>query len=322
MAIKLIDYKKVLHKKKASTNFSLATGELLAATELVNRKLYKEAIVHLYFCSFYLAQSTLADVLKSDAHKIVDSEFNRKYGRGKAAIPKLYVKLHTILHKERTLYSYRTTHTPKSSDVTFYLKQLQSFHKCVDRVLVKVTTFDILRSLYETNSSLIKDFSYDIYCPKTYSHHNRITYWQPPFYINIFDYNKMATILKEALSKLRVNKHEDYVLGLNSKTSQYQDNHYLMLDFDSFDTDVEIVLKNIGGVLLKSGRGIHFIGNKIIEGRQYWITELMKIARHKELKGKVDRQHIEISIQRGYSTLRITESKIKPSIPIFYKELS
>lgn len=321
MPSKVIDYKKVLHKKKASTNFSLATGELLAATELVSKKLYKEAIVHLYFCSFYLAQSTLADVLKSDAHKTVDAELNKKYGRGTGAIPRLYVKLHSHLHKERTLYSYRTTHTPKSSDVILYLKQLQAFHKCVDKVLIKVTTIDILRSLYEANSALIKDFSYDIYCPKTYSHHNRITYWQPPFYLDIFDYNKIGTILKEALKKLRVNKHEDYVLGLNSKISQYQDNHYLMLDFDSLDTDVEIVLKSYGGVLLKSGRGIHFIGDKIIEGRKKWITELNKIARNKELKGKVDRQHIEISIQRGYSTLRITESSIKPSIPIFYKEL-
>jgi uncharacterized protein (UPF0332 family) len=321
MPSKTINYKKIIHKKKASTNFSLATGELLAANELVTKKLYKEAIVHLYFSSFYLAQSTLADTLKSDAHKTVDSEFNRKYGRGKGAIPKLYVKLHSHLHKERTLYSYRTTHTPKSSDVIAYLKQLQAFHKCVDRVLLKVTTIDIIRSLYETNRDKIKDFSYDIYCPKTYSHHNRITYWQPPFYLDIFDYHKIALIIKEALKKLKVNKHEDYVLGLNSKVSQYQGNHYIMLDFDSLDTDVEIALKSIGGVLLKSGRGFHFIGNTIIIGHKNWVAELKRILRNKDLKGKVDKEHIEISIQRGYSTLRITESAIKPSIPIFYKEL-
>ena len=259
--------------------------------------------------------------MKSDSHKSVESEFHKKYGRGKGVIPKSYVKLHTKLHNERNLFSYRTAHTPRSSDVIKYLKQLTAFHKCVDKVLVKVTTLDIIKSLTKIILILLKTFSYDIYCPKTYSHHNRITYWQPPFLFEIFDYNKIVEVIRESLRKLRVNKHEDYVLGLNSKTSQYQDNHYLMLDFDSLDTDVEVVLKEIGGVLLKSGRGFHFIGNKIIRGHKNWLHTLKMLLRKKDLKGKLDKVHIGISIARGYSTLRITDSPVKPNIPIFLKEL-
>ncbi len=39
------------------------------------------------------------------------------------------------------------------------------------------------------------------------------------------------------------------------------------------------------------------------------------------LKKYIDSDHIDISIRRGYSTLRITDSPVKPHIPFFYKEL-
>ena len=321
MKSKRIVYSNIRQKKKATTKFSISTGELLAAQELVAKGLYKESVIHLYFCSFNLAQATLADILKSDKHSTVEREFNGKYGRGKGVIAKKYVRLHNMLHDERELHSYRATYSPKSADIKKWLKALQAFHQCVDKVLDKVTTIDIIRSMYIENPSLVRDFSYDIYCPKTYSHHNRITYWQPPFYIDIFNHTKIASVLKEALKRLRVRKHEDYVLGLNSKINQYSNDHYLMLDFDSLDTDVESVLKDIGGVILKSGRGYHFIGNKVIKGYKSWIKQLNSLNRKRELKEKIDKEHIKISILRGYSTLRITDSPIKPNIPLFYKEV-
>jgi hypothetical protein len=57
----------------------------------------------------------------------------------------------------------------------------------------RVEVFDILRSILEENEGTIKDFSFDIYCPKTYSHYTRLTFWQPPFYLDIFGVKQMVS---------------------------------------------------------------------------------------------------------------------------------
>lgn len=319
--MKKLSYSTIKHKKKASTMFSLATGELLAAEVLVEKEMYREAVIHIYFCAYYLAQSVLMDVLKSNSHKLVAMEFNKRYGKGQSFIPKTYVEFYNKIHVARNNNNYNDTVVPKKSMVIASLFHLHRLYSVIDKNLEKVTTLDIIKDIYISNPGIVKDFSYDIYCPKTYSHHNRISYWQPPFYIDVFSPEKLCKELKETLRRLRVRNNKEYVLGLNSKVNQYESNHYLMLDFDSMDTDVESELKEYGGVLLKSGRGFHFIGNNIIIGEKEWIKILRHIEKKKELKGKIDRDHIEISIKRGYSTLRITSSKIKPNIPIFYKQI-
>ena len=118
-----------------------------------------------------------------------------------------------------------------------------------------------------------------------------------------------------------MNRHEDYVVGLNSRLDQYKPVHLLMLDIDSLDSSVEHELKNIGGVLLKSGRGFHFIGTKVLEGQNVSEREMRRLMQLKSLKEYLDRDHMEISLRRGYSTLRVTANKIKPTTPVFYKEL-
>ena len=94
-----------------------------------------------------------------------------------------------------------------------------------------------------------------------------------------------------------------------------------MLDIDSVDSAVEHELKAYGGVLLKSGRGFHFIAHRVFQDQKLWEKEMKRFKRSKVLKGHIDEDHIDISIRRGYSTLRITSSAIKPTVPVFYKEL-
>lgn len=319
--MKNITFELIKHKKKSSTFFALATGEYEAAKLLVEEELYKESVVHLYFSAFYLAQSVLVDILKSNGHKTVATEFNKKYGKGDNLIPKRYVNFYNTIHTERNENNYHDTIVPKKTDVLKWLRLLDGLYNFIDKNLDKVTTLDIIKNIYEENIDTVKDFSYDLYCPKTYSHHNRISFWQPPFYLEVFTPNKLCTELKETLKRLHIRRNQDYVLGLNSKVNQYEDNHYLMIDIDCMDTDVESELKKYQGVLLKSGRGFHFIGSKVIIGKNNWIKVLKEIARNRTLKGKIDKDHIEISINRGYSTLRITNSIIKPNTPLFYKEL-
>jgi hypothetical protein len=313
-------YENINDKKRASTFFSLASGELAAANELVNSKLYKAAVIHLYLCSTYLAQSSVADKITLSNTQSVDELFNAKYGSGVGVIPISYINLFNQLNLLYNQFSSGSIHTPQSDVIITCLKQLQFFYKRIERSLEKVTTIDVIKNLREENVDIVKDISYDIYCPKTYSHHNRLTFWQPPFYLDIFNQDKIALHAKELLKKLRIKNSNNYVVGINSKVNQYEDNHYLMLDFDSIDTDVEESLHKIGGVLLKSGRGLHFIGKKVIIGKAKWEDALKSISQLDVLKDKIDKDHVKISLNRGYSTLRITDSPVKPSIPIFYKE--
>lgn len=73
--------------------------------------------------------------------------------------------------------------------------------------------------------------------------------------------------------------------------------------------------------MIKTGRGFHFIGKKIIKLQKEWIRSMKGFKQDDVLKKYIDSDHIDISIRRGYSTLRITDSPVKPHIPFFYKEL-
>jgi hypothetical protein len=188
------------------------------------------------------------------------------------------------------------------------------------RVVPRVGVLDIVQGLVEQNGAILKDLSYDIYCPRTYKHHTRLTCWQPPFYLPIFGPDRLATAARELLKRLRVSRAQDYVVGLNSRVDQYSDTHLVMLDFDSIDPAVESELARIKGILVKSGRGFYFIGTALVQGRREWERTMKRLRKHKVLRRHVDHDHIDISLARGYSTLRVTASPVKPDVPIFFKE--
>lgn len=229
--------------------------------------------------------------------------------------------MHSLLHNLRNTYSYNVTHSPPPKLIEQKLRVLQAYVAFAFRSVPTLDTAEILASVLAENPGKIKDFSYDIYCPKTYSHHTRITLWQPPFYLEIFSATQIQSQMRRALQNLRVKRPNDYVVGVNSKLDQYGGTHLVMLDIDSLDASVESALSKIGGVLLKSGRGFHFIGNKVVVGQKSWEKLMRQLKRHKELKSYIDHDHIDISLRRGYATLRVTTSKVKPQAPVFFKEL-
>jgi hypothetical protein len=59
----------------------------------------------------------------------------------------------------------------------------------------------------------------------------------------------------------------------------------------------------------------------VVKGKGAWEKAMLKLKRSKDLKPYLDHDHIDISLRRGYATLRITTSKVKPVAPVFYKEL-
>ena len=271
-------------KKRASTLVSLGLSEQEAAEALVENELFREAVVHMYFTCFYLSQAILVAHLKPrPSHKNVEAQLHAVYGKH-SDFPRRYMDLHAEMHKLRTRVDYRTTHVPSPSLLRRKIRVLAAYVKYVRKHVPQVETLELLRHVYEANKPVIKDFSYDIYCPKTYSHHRRITFWQPPSYLDIYGPDKLARNAKKMLASLKVRRTEDYVVGVNSKLNQYKPIHLIMLDMDSLDTSVEAALKSIGGLLLKTGRGLHFIGNQVIDGQKEWISFMKKCRRSKDLK--------------------------------------
>lgn len=312
------DYKQ---KKRASTLLSIGLSEHDAASALLEKGIYREALTHIYFSSFYISQAILVNYLRPNpSHNAVETVLNKEYGR-RPDFPKSYVKLHNTLHRLRNEFSYRKLHSPSPVLVKAKYDMLGNYIKYVLKITPRVEITDILKGIYVDNISRVRDFSFDIYCPKTYSHHNRLTFWQPPFYLDIISPKSLATNIRKLLKVLRVRKYSDYVVGINSKLNQYSPVHIVMLDIDSIDVGIESVLATIGGILLKSGRGFHFIGNKLINGDKEWRNTIRRLKTDKRLKRNLDQKHIKISLARGYSTLRITDSPVKPHIPFFYKEL-
>jgi uncharacterized protein (UPF0332 family) len=311
----------VSQKRRASTLMALGSSELEASEKLLDAGLYREAVVHLYFTCFYVSQALLCDSLPSHpSHKSLNTHLHKVYGRS-PEFPRGYVNLHTALYHQRTQFDYRTPHTPDPDVLQKQFSKLQAYVKFAMTVVPRVEVFDLLRGIVEDNKDKVRDFSFDVYCPKTYSHHTRLTFWQPPFYLDIFGVNKISSQARRMLQQLRVRNHTNYVVGLNSKVNQYQDDHLVMVDIDVANPAVEAALKPIGGILLKSGRGFHFIGKRVISGAREWRKQMRRLLRDKRLKKHVDKDHVGISLRRGYSTLRVTASPVKPTIPFFYKEI-
>ena len=180
----------------------------------------------------------------------------------------------------------------------------------------EVESFDLVREIASVYRGRVKDLSFDIYCPKTYTHHARFTLWLPPETV-IFDLDPSSLMEhgRALVGSLGKGRNEEYVIGLNSRVDQYSERHLLMLDLDSVDGAAISLLKEHRGHLLKSGRGFHFIGRALLPTRDEWEAQLRALQASPALAEHIDRRHVEMSLKRGYSTLRILESPAKPERP-------
>lgn len=307
--------KTLVRDPQASTMLALALSELEAAEVLVDEALTREAVPHLYGASYYASRALLAP---GDADRDEHDNVARRLARAKE-VPPRYIELHQSLRELQRAHTSRPTDLPGPAILERKLRVLQKYILWVDRRAAKVETLDILDWICREHDGEIRDLSYDIYCPRTYAHHTRLTFWQPPFYRETYSTDQLANHARRMLGSLRVRRVDDYVVGLNSRLDQYRPLHLLLLDIDTLDAAVETELAALGGVLLKSGRGFHFIGTRLIDGQKEWAAEMRRIRRHKILGRFVDHDHIDISLQRGYATLRITASRIKPQVPVYYK---
>ena len=185
-----------------------------------------------------------------------------------------------------------------------------------------IDSFDLLKEIASIHRYAARDLSFDVYCPKRYSHHLRFTIWLPAESV-IFDL-EMAQLMDHArlfAAYFETERNGEYAIGLNSRINQYAEKHLLMLDLDSVDDAAIDSLRGYGGYLLRSGRGYHFIGKSVIADSAQWHTTLRALQKTPELRKHIDSNHIEMSLKRGYSTLRILESPAKPQRPMMIRML-
>ncbi len=193
---------------------------------------------------------------------------------------------------------------------------IESLQVAIDKtstLVPRLPVEDLLKPITGKGTE-VTDISFDIYCPRAYKHHTRLTIWMPRI-IAHGDHAMMA--LKKGRAMLKscgVSGVDQYVIGLNSRVNQYRQQHLLMLDFDDI-TYEELPRKALAGepgILLRTATGFHFLGLKLYDQRT-WISKL------KALRKVASDDHIDLSMQRGYATLRMTASPRKPFAPIVYE---
>ena len=223
--------------------------------------------------------------------------------------PKSYGKLLKTLSNERTKADYGEYVPTLESDLMKRLTKVMAFIKRAQKEIPPISIERILKILISENAE-IKDFSFDIYCPKSYYHHTRFTIWSPRGRIN----NKWLKTLRNnainLLKLLKIEEYKDYVIGLNSRVNQYNEKQFVMLDFDNVSTIPLEKIKNEPAFLFRTVSGFHFIGSKLYD-KSEWKKHMKMCSKNSS------KDHYELSMKRVYSTLRITTSARKPYQPIY-----
>jgi uncharacterized protein (UPF0332 family) len=136
-------------KKRASTLLSLSLSELEASETLVEHELFRESLVHMYFCCFYVSQALLVKQVSSNpSHKNLEAQLHKTYGKSKA-FPRRYVDLHTLLHNLRNQFNYNVTHSPKPKLLQQKLRVLKAYVIFAFRRVPKLETSEILAAILE-----------------------------------------------------------------------------------------------------------------------------------------------------------------------------
>jgi uncharacterized protein len=263
----------------------------------------------LYYSAHHTARALLELVGNhAKTHKAIVNQFGAEWV-GKRGFPASYGRLLNKLYNERDKADYGQYVPTFQSDIERIAKQVENFIKKARSLIPPVSTAKILSLLVDSNSE-IRDFSFDVYCPKSYYHHTRFTIWCPKGRLTDKWLKTLLNSMIKSLKGLKVKNSESYVIGLNSRVNQYAPMHIIMLDFDDISTIPTDKFRNEPGFIFRTGSGFHFIGAKL-----YDYNEWKK--RMRSFLPLASKQHYDLSLKRGYATLRLTASSRKPIAPIY-----
>jgi uncharacterized protein (UPF0332 family) len=284
---------------------SLSEAKALIPTGSTRRGAYNR----LFYASHHIAVALLRLIgNKSRTHKSIIRQFGLLWVQQRR-FPKFYGGLLNQLHSERGKADYGEYVPTKMQDLEKRYLQVERFLKRAWKEIPAVSTEGILNILVDENDA-IRDFSFDIYCPKSYFHHTRMTFWTPKGRADDEFLQSLLSNARRMLKNLGIEEQNDYVLGLNSKVNQYEEMHLLMLDFDDVSTLPYDKFRTEPGFFFRTENGFHFLG-AVLYGLKDWRKRMRKYSK------LASRDHCNLSIKRGYGTLRLTSSNRKPGKPAY-----
>ena len=267
-----------------------------------------------YNCLYYSAHHAAVALLRlignrSRSHTAIRTEFGKRW-IVQRSFPKSYGKVLKTLYTEREKADYGGEYVPTTlRHLDRHAAVVTAFIKRAQKETPAFSTANTLSILVRKNSK-IRDFSFDVYCPKSYFHHTRFTSWCPKGRVTDAWLRKLLNAHRRTLQLLSVPESKDYVLGLNSRVNQYAEEHIIMLDFDNLSSIPFDKFKGEPGFFFRTHSGFHFIGSKLYELKK-WKTKMRSSSRI------ASRQHFDLSMKRGYATLRLTSSPRKPVVPVY-----
>ena len=230
------------------------------------------AYSRLYYSAHHAAVALLRLIgNNAKKHQAIISEFGKRWVKQRT-FPRRYGKVLKTLYTERDKADYGEYVPTSLRDLERHAAVVEAFIKRAQKKIPLISTAKILSVLVHENPKIM-DWSFDIYCPKSYFHHTRFTSWCPKGRVTD---DWLVTLLnshRRTLKALSVPEAKDYVLGLNSRVNQYAEEHIIMLDFDDISSLPAHQLKGEPGFFFRTQSGFHFIGSKLYS-LQAWKTKM------------------------------------------------
>jgi uncharacterized protein (UPF0332 family) len=303
-------------KVRAANALAIASAHLRASSVLVRGRQFDAAISRLYYAAYFGAQAALADnASRSKRHGFWIGEFHKRFGRGGTWLARKYPRLLSELFQLRDDYDYSGA---GPSDGRFTQRRYKAVYQLLK--VIEVNT-PLLHYAEFFEGTLLPTFApnaleFDYYCPRSYFHKERMQLQMQAADFVATTVERVRIIGRNAMRSASASRQGDYVLGWNSRLGQDADKFLIFLDLDTDDlTKLKQILAGRKGWLFASGDGFHFVGRELLASDRMWRHRLSQARRAKDLKKVIDDRHIEFSLRRGYSTLRMTTSKFKPFAP-------
>lgn len=156
----------------------------------------------LYYATHHIAVSLLRLLgNNADSHSAIKNQFGKLWviDRG---FPAAYSELLNSLYGDREKADYGEYVPTYRRDIDRRRREVGHFLRRASREIPTVSTAHILAMLVEENP-LIRDFSFDIYCPKSYFHHTRFSVWVPKGRISDRCLSSSAEFIRSGSSGLR-----------------------------------------------------------------------------------------------------------------------
>lgn len=303
-------------KSRAAECLGMAYAHQGVAEKLIQSGENAAAVGRLYYACFFAAQTACLERCRgSKKHQYWVGKFNQFFGRGGDWVPRRYANLLNRLQEARESADYDGT---LPNDACLAKKWAHQ----VSLLLKKVRANTPLLHYPEFIEDLLWDLpdclalEFDFYCPKSYIHKERVQFQCMAEKFGYRSVKELERAGRDAVKYIGANRQNDYVIGWNNRLGQSADGYLLFLDIDEEDEGkVKNALKHRRGWLFKTGNGFHFVGYNMYSSYRRWKQRFMEAADSKALGDIVDQRHVDFSLRRGYSTLRIGKSENKNFVP-------